>query len=130
MYAAPEISLAGQVLLRDDGGTVFIDYLTAGLLRYPPNAMPVAHIGIHPDFPSYHEAVLMPHRDAIAAQMKVHRDSPRVWEKYAWLARYHNYACKRLHPDDPDLIITTNEGALSEQAEIPLQLTPTFGRRS
>ena len=61
MYAAPEISLGGQTLLRDHDGTVFLDYLMAGLLRYPPDPMPVGHIGIHPNFPSYCDAVLGPH---------------------------------------------------------------------
>lgn len=130
MYAAPPISLGGQTLLRDHTGTVFIDYLTAGLLRYPLDAISVGHMGIHPDFPSYRDAVLNPHKDSIISQLENNKDDLRIYNKYFWLANYHNYTCGILHPKDEEIQIEIKKFVLNKLANKSLQLTPAFGRCS
>lgn len=130
MYAAPEISLGGQILLRDNNGTVFLDYLAAGLLRYPPDPIPVGHIGIHPDFPSYRDEILKPHQESIITQLSYNKDNSRILSKYIWLAKYHNYACEILLPKEKEIRIKINKFVIKKEANKSLQLTPAFGRCS
>jgi hypothetical protein len=33
------------------------------------------------------------HKQRIAERLKEHRGNPTIWNKYAWVARYHNYFC-------------------------------------
>ena len=39
---------------------------------------------------------LAKHRDVVSQRLAQYRSQPRIWAKYAWVARYHNYFCTGL----------------------------------
>jgi hypothetical protein len=43
---------------------------------------------------------LAQHRQIVVRRLERHRKSPRVWAKYAWVARYHNYFCSSVIGSD------------------------------
>jgi hypothetical protein len=68
----------GSMLLRDDDGQTFIDYLGAAF-----------------DEPDDPLSVLRGHRDTVIDRLHAHRRSKRRWEKYRWLGEYHNAVVRR-----------------------------------
>lgn len=44
-------------------------------------------------------AELAKHRDGILENLERHRASPIVWEKYRWLANYHDFICNEFRED-------------------------------
>jgi hypothetical protein len=90
-YGDPASSPENQLLLQDDDGLVFVDYLS--LLLDDPDE----------DYP----AALAMYRDRVTARLERHRGSRAVWEKYRWVAEYHNYTCARHIPDDGELLISS-----------------------
>jgi hypothetical protein len=79
-------------LLRDEDGQVFVNYL----------AETWDDLG---DTRNYD--YLARHRDIVAARLHEHRRQPRVWSKYAWVARYHNYFCFSVPGGDAYLLNVT-----------------------
>lgn len=78
-----------DILLRDDDGLTFVNYLDL--------------VFDDPDEPGL---LLEVHRDRIEERLKQHRDDKRVWEKYRWVAEYHNDFVRREVGDDvPELLI-------------------------
>lgn len=73
--SAPESAagLQSQPLLCDDDGRVFVDYLRV-LLEDPQDPTPA----------------LKGYRDAVATRLQEHRRERHIWEKYRWVAEYHN----------------------------------------
>lgn len=67
-------------LLRDTDGQVFIDYLRQTILMAEDEAGPF-----------FDE--LIEHRDQVVQNLEQYRVEPRVWSKYAWVGRYHNWFC-------------------------------------
>jgi hypothetical protein len=67
-------------LIEDGDGRVFVDYL--GLQLDEPDA----------------EASLRVHRDVVSEKLNETRNAKSIWEKYRWVAEYHN-ATLRLAPD-------------------------------
>jgi hypothetical protein len=91
-YAEPEWAPQNTTLMRDDDGNVFINYL--GILFDEP------------DDPLH---AMSEHRDTIAEQLKRFRSTRRFWEKYRWVAEYHNAVCARYAPNAQQLLISSNE---------------------
>lgn len=70
-----------RLLLRDEDGRVFVNYLAE---VWPDEAEP----------PSY--TWLTRHRRIVAKRLRKWSCDPRIFAKYAWVARYHNYVCSTL----------------------------------
>jgi hypothetical protein len=68
----------GSMLLCDDDGQTFIDYL-----------------GTVFDEPEDPLSVLQGHRETVVDRLQAHRRSKRRWEKYRWLGEYHNAVVRR-----------------------------------
>ncbi len=77
------------LLIRDGDGWTFINYLA---------------IQIDIDTEDPRQPVLA-HRDQIVANLQAHRGSRRVWEKYRWVAEYHNEVLRRRLPKHKDLLV-------------------------
>ena len=80
----------GSMLLRDDDGQTFIDYLGA--------------VVEEPDDPT---AMLRFHRDTVVDRLHHSRASKRRWAKYRWLAEYHNAVVRRRIPRAGELLVAT-----------------------
>jgi hypothetical protein len=80
-YASIRRAPHTRVLLRDEDGRLFINYLS-GLWE---------NTSEQPFYPA-----LEKHRDIVAERLITYRRTPKVWAKYAWVARYHNYFCESL----------------------------------
>jgi hypothetical protein len=91
-YGQPEESPQNLLLLRDDDGWTFINYL-----------------GILFDEPADPTPALAMHRDAIIERLRTHRDNRRHWEKYRWVAEYHNQVITTRIPEQPDLLVDAAE---------------------
>jgi hypothetical protein len=77
------------MLISDDDGRVFVHYLSA-VFDAP--------------FEDY-GPLLERHRDVVVERLASHRgDKPR-WEKYRWLAEYHNAVVRRALPKAPGLLV-------------------------
>lgn len=87
-WADPRFSPQASLLLCDDDGHTFINYL--GLLFDEPDD-PV--LGLEQ------------HRDAVVERLREHRGDKRRWEKYRWAAEYHNAVARRAMPKAPQLRI-------------------------
>ena len=90
--ADPAGTTQSDLLIVDQDGVVFIDYLKILLDEFDP----------------FHE--LEQHRAAIEEKLANHRDDSRKWDKYRWLAEYHNHFCERMLEDGP--VIPEGETAL------------------
>lgn len=80
-YASIRRAPHSRVLLRDEDGRLFINYLS----------------GVWEDGseePIYD--ALKNHRDIVADRLVTYRRTPKLWSKYSWVARYHNYFCEAL----------------------------------
>lgn len=78
----------GSALLCDADGWTFINYLN------------VLFDDIDPPVPA-----LERHRDVVLARLDRHREDKRVWEKYRWVAEYHNHFVTRHRLCSADLLI-------------------------
>ncbi|MNG15857.1 hypothetical protein D3C84_997130 [compost metagenome] len=60
------------------------------------------------DWPS-----LNTHKTNIETALAEHRSAPTIFNKYSWLAAYHNYFCQSLvnHPDYEESILISNDVA-------------------
>jgi hypothetical protein len=72
-------------LLRDEDGQIFLNYL--------------ADTWDDSNDSTTYEW-LARHRDIVAGRLHEYRREPRVWSKYAWVARYHNYFCSSVPGGD------------------------------
>ncbi|HKG38781.1 MAG TPA: hypothetical protein VKB25_07310 [Conexibacter sp.] len=78
----------GSMLMCDDDGQTFVDYLGA-TFQEPEDPYPV----------------LQGHRDTVVDRLHVTRRRKRQWEKYRWLAEYHNAVMRRQLPKAGELLI-------------------------
>jgi hypothetical protein len=69
-------------LLRDADGQFFLNYLDNVVIS-------------EDDTPNY-EAIVI-HRDRVVENLQKYKSQANIWNKYAWVARYHNYFCDQ-HP--------------------------------
>ena len=71
-----------EYLLEDPyDGRLFVNYLDAAFAHFPHG--PIGH------------QLLSGHKDEVSKGLKNHNYGSSVWQKYAWLATYHNYVCNR-----------------------------------
>lgn len=68
----------GSMLMRDDDGQTFVDYL-GGVVEEPDDPAPL----------------LRSHRDTVVDRLHGSRRHKRRWEKYRWLGEYHNAVIRR-----------------------------------
>jgi hypothetical protein len=95
-YSGAAPSIQSRLLLVDQDGVAFIDYLDFVLDEVDP------------------DAGLRIHRKAIEDKLAEHIGDRRKWEKYRWVADYHNQFCRR--------------GKALSSHEIPqAAITPQFG---
>lgn len=87
-YGEPERSPQSWVLRRDGDGWTFINYLSVLL-----------------DETDDPRSGLEMHRDKIVGQLSETRTRKRVWEKYRWVAEYHNDFVGRTFSSEPTLVI-------------------------
>jgi hypothetical protein len=81
----------GSVLLRDDDGQTFIDYLGA--------------VFDEPDDPL---SLLRSHREIVIDRLHSSRRHKRHWEKHRWLAEYHNAVIRSRVPKARELLIDSS----------------------
>ncbi|HEY1458124.1 MAG TPA: hypothetical protein VGF15_06365, partial [Solirubrobacteraceae bacterium] len=86
--AATEGVPLATLLLCDRDGLAFLNYLEF-LLDEPDDPRPR----------------LAAHRDALAGKLATYGDNSRVWEKYRWVAEYHNHFCNKRMPSNNELLI-------------------------
>ncbi len=83
---SPRDSAEASLLLCDGDGRTFVNYL--GLLFDEPD-------GLHEE--------LGEHRDTVVARLDAHRGDKHLWEKYRWVAEYHNAVIERVFGKRSDL---------------------------
>jgi hypothetical protein len=88
----PDGGSAPRRLLVDGDGSVFVDYLQVVLEQPGDVAEPLAE-----------------HRRRITTALAAHTGHRRVWEKYRWLADYHNATLAAEGLDTPELAVGTTE---------------------
>jgi hypothetical protein len=89
-YDSPDDSPQNVLLLRDDEGSAFINYL-GPLFEEPTDPTPA----------------LAMHRDVVTARLHEHRGQRSFWEKYRWVAEYHNAVIATRLPRETQLLIDT-----------------------
>lgn len=79
-YSEPKESPQYSEWLHDADGQFFLNYLEIfyGEADYDVDAT---------------SEVLENHRSVIETKLEAYRRTPNLWNKYAWVARYHNYFC-------------------------------------
>jgi len=78
-YLEIEYSPQYRVLLRDVDGQIFLNYLE--------NILPQGH-----ESGPFHEG-LLEHKEIVEKKLENFSNDPIIWNKYAWVANYHNYFC-------------------------------------
>ncbi|TAK64065.1 MAG: hypothetical protein EPO22_06015 [Dehalococcoidia bacterium] len=53
-------------------------------------------------------AELLRHKHRVEQELRTQARSPRIWEKFRWLADYHNYFCRSNFPRQSDLLIESS----------------------
>lgn len=91
-YADPTSSPQNLTLMRDDHGYVFINYLEA-LFDEPYDVVPYVD----------------EHRRIVQARLRQFRQDRQRWEKYRWVAEYHNYVAHSALSDHPELAISSDD---------------------
>lgn len=86
-YSSPETAPQSRSLLRDEDNQLFLNYLGEAQQT----------LGEPPDY-----GALEKHRDIVTERLAFYRATPRIWAKYSWVARYHNYVCTDFFPDVED----------------------------
>ncbi len=89
-YDSPDDSPQNVLLLRDDEGSAFINYL-GPLFEEPADPTPA----------------LQMHRNVVTARLHEHRDQRSFWEKYRWVAEYHNAVIATRLPRETQLLVDT-----------------------
>jgi hypothetical protein len=87
-YIEPSEAPQASLLLRDGDGWTFINYL--GLLF---------------DDTDDPRTTLLMHRDLIVERLREQRGTRRVWEKYRWVAEYHNEVVRQQLSADRELAV-------------------------
>jgi hypothetical protein len=88
----PHKSPQAALLLSDGDGWTFINYL--GLL-FDETDDPLPALELH--------------RDRVVDQLRQHRTMKRVWEKYRWVAEYHNEVVRNRLSADPTLAVPAQD---------------------
>jgi hypothetical protein len=94
-YPDPTVSPGADFLIVDQDGVAFIDYLKMILDELDPMQE------------------LERHRSIVEGKLAAHQQDGRKWEKYRWVAEYHNHFCGRTIKDGP--LIPVGEMAMRLQ---------------
>ena len=70
-------------VLRGPDGRYFINYLTEAIYETSQGEKLAVKL-------------LRKHKNNVVAELRKHRKNPRVFEKFAWLAAYHNHFCDQV----------------------------------
>lgn len=87
-YGTPRHAPQNRDLLRDADNRPFVHYLT--------------NLVWGDGYETYLDTEnLAKHRDLVVANLRQHKGNKRVWDKYRWVANYHNYFCQAVesHPE-------------------------------
>jgi hypothetical protein len=76
-------------LMVDQDGRSFVDYLAPA---FDDTTVDV-------------DRVLDAHRRVVAGKLRRHHADSRRWDKYRWVAEYHNAVCRQRRPDSAKLLI-------------------------
>ena len=102
-----------EQLLRDADGLFFLDYLGSAFVYSPVGGVPFD--------------VLEAHKRAVVDGLVESRSAPDVRAKFEWLARYHNYVCRRYAESyPPSEGVTGDEDPEYEAIAVEAQLTPEY----
>jgi hypothetical protein len=80
-------------VLVDSDGEWFVNYMGAALGDDDPELLP-----------RYRQNVLV-HREKTIMNINAYGSNRRIFEKYRWAGRYHNYVAGYLYPDDEEVLI-------------------------
>lgn len=69
----------------------------------------INYLGLLFDEPDDPSPALELHRDTVVARLHEHRADTRRWEKYRWVAEYHNAVVVRRLPGEDRLLVPTDE---------------------
>jgi hypothetical protein len=90
-YAILETAPQSSLLVCDDDGWTFVNYL-----------------GVLFDEPDDPRGQLIRHRQVVTARLLEHSTERRLWEKYRWVAEYHNEIVAAQLPGEPDLLVAAD----------------------
>ncbi|HEY4094307.1 MAG TPA: hypothetical protein VGM33_02275 [Baekduia sp.] len=65
----------------------------------------INYLGLLFDEPDDPRPALEAHRARVTARLAEHRRDKRVWEKYRWVAEYHNEVVRQRLPREPALLV-------------------------
>ena len=83
--SSSDLTFSNFRLMRDVDGYLFVNYLSA-LLQIELDPRPG---------PRINEARLKVHKDQVEHRLQEKRHDPKVWNKYLWVANYHDAFCDR-----------------------------------
>ncbi len=78
-YSSPEFSPQAREFLRDSDDQWFVNYLESVLIAEDERG------------PFYEE--FAKHKEAVESKLTQHKNDPKIFAKYAWVAGYHNFFC-------------------------------------
>ncbi len=91
-YSQAAYAPQATMLLCDDDGHTFVNYL-----------------GVLFDEPDDPEPALEQHRDTVVARLTELRGDRHRWEKYRWVAEYHNDTVSRAIPNASELLVSPSQ---------------------
>ena len=92
-YGGSPLAPQNSLLLMDTDGVVFVNYLYLLLDDFN-----------NPSNRAYAETRFARHRDTVQRALTTHKATPRIADKYRWLASHHNH-CVRIAGLNPALLI-------------------------
>lgn len=97
-----EIAPHKNKILIDNDGQWFLNYLNT-IFRY------YRECNNEYEFERVQHELLIRHKIKIKEQLEIHRENTRVWDKYVWIANYHNCFCDLHFPYEKNLKISRKE---------------------
>lgn len=85
-------------ILIDNDGQWFLNYLNT-IFKYYKECY------TEYEFEKVKYALLMRHKEQIEKALTMNKENTRVWDKYVWIANYHNYFCDLHYPEEKELKI-------------------------
>lgn len=85
-------------ILIDNDGQWFLNYLNTIFKHY-------TNCSNQYEFEKMQIELLFKHKDKIEEMLDLYKQNIRVWDKYVWIANYHNYFCNINFPNEKKLRI-------------------------
>lgn len=86
-------------ILIDNDGRWFLNYLNT-IFRY------YTECNNEYEFERIQLELLLRHKEKTEEMLSIHKENTRVWDKYVWIANYHNYFCDLHFPNEKQLKIS------------------------